>query len=149
MTQASCALAVKSFPQCYGLDLPTCRQTTVAATSLDPKGWGQHEERANEAAAKLSYAWVQHLDPHDFMRVRACTPARCAAPGGPASLPSAGGAAWVLNLRLCAPVPQRGQRWRSLARTPGSSQFRGCCGNGPCGGARWRIEPEFHPTWTP
>ena len=78
-----------------------------------------------------------------------CAPARCAAPGPPASLPSGGGAARVLNSRLRAPVPQRGQRWRSLARTPGRSQFRGCCGNGPCGGDRWRIEPEFHYTWTP
>jgi hypothetical protein len=34
-------------------------------------------------------------------------------------------------------------------RVVSRSQFRGCCRNGPWGGTRWRIEPEFHPTWTP
>ena len=104
MTQASCALAVKSFPQCYGLDLPTCRQTTVAATSLDPKGWGQHEERANEAAAKLSYAWVQHLDPHDFMRVRACTVCCPRAPGVAAKRGGRGPGAQLAAARSGSPA---------------------------------------------
>jgi hypothetical protein len=61
---------------------------------------------------------------------------RCAAPGAPASLPSGGRAARVLNSRLRALGGQRGQRWRSLARTPacpGRSQFRGWCRNDPWG----------------
>jgi hypothetical protein len=47
------------------------------------------------------------------------------------------------------PGGQRGQRWRSLAHTPGRSQFRGCCRNGPWGGYqvayRTRIPPHLDP----